>query len=182
MYELAVKYLYQFICTAEKIVALKKQQFKPNTTVAAIIEQGGKFLLVEEETDRGNRYNQPAGHLEDNETLVQAVTRETMEEAAYDFAPTALLGIYQWKHPQSNTTYLRFAFIGKVGIHYPMQELDEGIIRAVWMDIDEIREKANLMRSPQVLTCIEDYLAGKSYPLEVITNLWLKKPWVRRRL
>jgi 8-oxo-dGTP pyrophosphatase MutT (NUDIX family) len=150
---------------------VKKTQFKPNTTVAAIIEQNGKFLLVEEITDRGNRFNQPAGHLEDGETLIQAVIRETMEESAYEFVPDALLGIYHWKHTHNDTTYLRFAFIGKVGKHYPMQELDTGIVQAVWMDIDEIRDKAGLMRSEQVLSCIEDYLAGKSYPLEVITNL-----------
>ena len=150
---------------------MKKTQFKPNTTVAAIIEQNGKFLLVEEETYRGNRYNQPAGHLEDGETLIEAVIRETMEEAAYAFTPEALLGVYQWKHPLNDTTYLRFAFIGKAGVHYPMQELDEGIVQTVWMDIDEIRDKQNLMRSPQVLTCIEDYLAGKRYSLQVITNL-----------
>ena len=154
---------------------MKKVQWKPNTTVAAIVEQNGKFLLVEEVTERGNRYNQPAGHLEDNETLIQAVIRETMEEAAYEFMPEALLGVYQWKHTHNETTYLRFAFIGKVGKHYPMQALDDGIVQAVWMNIDEIREKAALMRSPQVLTCIEDYLSGKSYPLEVITNLWARK-------
>ena len=154
---------------------MKKQQFKPNSTVAAIIEQNGKFLLVEETTDRGNRFNQPAGHLEDNETLIQAVIRETLEESAYDFVPTALLGVYHWKHPHNDTTYLRCAFIGNVGVHYETQELDDGIIRAVWMTLDEIREKAALMRSPQVLTCIEDYLSGKSFPLEVITNLWLKR-------
>ena len=150
---------------------MKKYIWKPNTTVAAIVERDNKFLLVEEITERGNRFNQPAGHLEDNETLIQAVIRETMEEAAYEFTPEFLLGVYQWKHTLNDTTYLRFAFIGKAGVHYPMQELDEGIVQAVWMDIDEIRDKANLMRSPQVLTCIEDYLAGKRYPLEVITNL-----------
>ncbi|CAN4274652.1 MutT NTP pyrophosphohydrolases including oxidative damage repair enzymes [Methylophilaceae bacterium] len=150
---------------------MKNQQFRPNSTVAAIIEQNGKFLLVEEKTDRGNRFNQPAGHLEDNETLVQAVIRETLEESAYDFVPTALLGIYHWKHPHNDITYLRFAFIGNVGVHYETQQLDDGIISAVWMTLDEIHEKATLMRSPQVLTCIEDYLSGKSFPLEVITNL-----------
>ena len=152
---------------------MKKAQFKPNTTVAAIIEQNGKFLLVEEKTDRGNRFNQPAGHLEDNETLIQAVIRETMEEAAYEFTPEFLLGVYQWKHTHNHITYLRFAFIGKAGRHFPMQELDEGIVQAVWMDIDEMRDKAGLMRSPQVLTCVEDYLAGKRFPLQVITNLWV---------
>jgi 8-oxo-dGTP pyrophosphatase MutT (NUDIX family) len=146
-------------------------QWKPNTTVAAIIEQDGKFLLVEEQTDRGNRYNQPAGHLEDGESLIQAVKRETMEETAYEFTPEFLLGIYHWKHPHNDTTYLRFSFIGKVGLHYPMQQLDDGILQAVWMDIDEMRHKANLMRSPQVLTCVEDYLAGKRYPLQVVTHL-----------
>ena len=150
---------------------MKKAQFKPNTTVAAIIEQNGKFLLVEEVTERGNRFNQPAGHLEYGESLIQAVIRETMEEAAYEFTPEALLGVYQWKHPHNDTTYLRVAFIGNVGLHYPMQELDAGIIRTVWMDIDEIRDKSGLMRSPQVLTCIEDYLAGKRFSLQVITNL-----------
>lgn len=150
---------------------MKKQQFKPNTTVAAIVEQNGKFLLVEEQTDRGNRYNQPAGHLEDNETLIQAVIRETMEEAAYEFTPEFLLGIYHWKHTHNDTTYLRFAFIGKVGVHYPMQALDDGIVQSVWMSVDEMREKASLMRSPQVLMCVEDFLAGKRYPLQVVTHL-----------
>jgi 8-oxo-dGTP pyrophosphatase MutT (NUDIX family) len=150
---------------------VKKLQFKPNTTVAAIVEQNGKFLLVEEKTDRGNRYNQPAGHLEDNETLIQAVIRETMEETAYEFTPEALLGIYHWKHAHNNITYLRFAFIGKAGKHFPMQALDNGIVQAVWMSIDEMRDKQNLMRSPQVLTCVEDYLAGKRYPLAALTHL-----------
>ena len=150
---------------------MKKQPWKPNTTVAAIVQQNGKFLLVEEQTDRGNRYNQPAGHLEDGESLIQAVIRETMEESAYEFTPEHLLGIYHWKHTLNDTTYLRFAFIGKVGVHYPLQELDNGIVQAVWMDIDEMRSKANLMRSPQVLTCAEDYLAGKRYPLSVIIHL-----------
>lgn len=150
---------------------MKKQPWKPNTTVAAIIEQNGKFLLVEENTDRGNRFNQPAGHLEDGETLFEAVIRETMEESAYEFVPEALLGVYHWKHPHNDTTYLRFAFIGKVGMNYPMQELDDGIVQAVWMSIDEIHDKAGLLRSPQVLTCIEDYIAGKRFPLEVVTHL-----------
>ena len=150
---------------------MKKNIWKPNTTVAAIIELDKKFLLVEEQTERGNRYNQPAGHLEDGESLIQAVIRETMEESAYEFTPQALLGIYHWKHQHNDTTYLRFAFIGKVGMHYPLQELDDGIVQAVWMGIDEMRDKASLMRSPQVLTCVEDYLAGKRYPLAVLTHL-----------
>lgn len=146
-------------------------QWKPHATVAAIVEQDGKFLLVEEETDRGNRYNQPAGHLEDNETLLEAVIRETLEETAYNFNPTALLGIYHWKHEHNNTTYLRFAYIGNVSNHQPQRRLDDGIIRTVWMTVDEMRAQHALMRSPQVLTCVEDYLSGKRHPLEVITHL-----------
>ena len=146
-------------------------QWMPHTTVAAIVEHDGKFLLVEETTDRGNRFNQPAGHLEDNETLVEAVIRETLEESAYDFIPSAVLGIYHWKHQHNDTTYLRFAFIGSVGQHYPEQTLDDGIIRTVWMSVEEVREKAALMRSPQVLTCFEDYLAGKQFPLALLKHL-----------
>lgn len=150
---------------------MKKETWKPNATVAAIVEDNGKFLLVEEETSRGNRFNQPAGHLEDNETIVSAVIRETLEETAYDFLPESLLGIYHWKHTHNDTTYLRFAFIGTVQNHRPNQALDDGIIRTVWMTIDEMREKEALMRSEQVLTCVEDYLSGKHYPLETITHL-----------
>lgn len=146
-------------------------QWKPHATVAAIIEQDGKFLLVEEETDRGNRFNQPAGHLEDNESLLDAVIRETLEETAYRFEPTALLGVYHWKHEHNDTTYLRFAYIGNVDQHHPQMKLDEGIIRAVWMTADEMRANAALMRSPQVLICIEDYLNGRRYPLSVVTHL-----------
>lgn len=148
-----------------------KHQWKPHATVAAIIEDNGKFLLVEETTDRGNRFNQPAGHLEDNETILDAVVRETLEETAYTFKPESLLGIYHWKHEHNDTTYLRFAFIGSVSDHQPDLALDDGIIRAVWMSIEEIRDKAMLMRSPQVLTCIEDYLNGRKFPLSVLTHL-----------
>jgi 8-oxo-dGTP pyrophosphatase MutT (NUDIX family) len=146
-------------------------QWMPHATVAAIVEDQGKFLLVEEETDRGNRYNQPAGHLEDNESLLAAVVRETMEETAYTFHPEALLGIYHWKHEHNDSTYLRFAYIGRVSHHQPTQALDEGIVRSVWMTVEEMREQAMLMRSPQVLKCVEDYLAGKRYSLEAITHL-----------
>ncbi len=146
-------------------------QWKPHATVAAIIEENGKFLLVEETTDRGNRFNQPAGHLEDGETLLEAVIRETLEETAYTFQPTSLLGIYHWKHEHNDTTYLRFAYIGKVTQHRPELGLDDGIIRTVWMTMDEIRSNAMLMRSPQVITCIEDYLNGQHFPLSVITHL-----------
>jgi 8-oxo-dGTP pyrophosphatase MutT (NUDIX family) len=143
----------------------------PHATVAAIVEEHGKFLLVEETTDRGNRFNQPAGHLEDNETLLQAVVRETLEETAYAFKPDSLLGVYHWKHAHNDTTYLRFAFIGSVSDHQPQLALDTGIIRAVWMTVDEIRNNARLLRSPQVLTCIENYFSGQQFSLSVLTHL-----------
>jgi 8-oxo-dGTP pyrophosphatase MutT (NUDIX family) len=146
-------------------------QWKPNATVAAIVEENGRFLLVEETTDRGNRFNQPAGHLEDNETIIEAVIRETLEETAYSFTPEALLGVYHWQHEQNNTTYLRFAFIGSVHNHQPTLALDTGIIRAVWMTFAEIQAQAHLMRSPQVVTCIQDYLNGQRFPINVITHL-----------
>jgi 8-oxo-dGTP pyrophosphatase MutT (NUDIX family) len=146
-------------------------QWMPHATVAAIVEDSGKFLLVEEITDRGNRFNQPAGHLEDNETLIEAVIRETLEETAYSFKPEALLGIYHWKHEHNDTTYLRFAYIGSVSNHQASMALDEGIIRTVWMTADEMRNNAMLMRSPQVLNCVEDYLSGQKFPLSVVTHL-----------
>ena len=145
--------------------------WKPNTTVAAIVEQDGKFLLVEEKTTDGIRLNQPAGHLENNETLLQAVMRETDEETAYRFQPEALLGVYHWKHPDKDLTYLRFAFIGSVADHRPQQQLDDGILRAVWLDLEQIRARRDAHRSPQVLTCIEHYLAGQRFPLAALTHL-----------
>jgi ADP-ribose pyrophosphatase YjhB (NUDIX family) len=145
--------------------------WKPNVTVAAIIERDGKFLLVEEETADGLLFNQPAGHLEDGETLVAGVSREALEETAYHFKPTGLLGVYHWKHPKKDITYLRFAFVGEITGHEPERPLDHGILRAAWMTPDEIRATRERHRSPQVLTCIEHYLAGQRYPLSVVTHL-----------
>ncbi|MCB5188438.1 NUDIX hydrolase [Methylobacillus caricis] len=145
--------------------------WKPNTTVAAIVEQNGRFLLVEEETAEGIRLNQPAGHVENGETLIEAVVRETREESAYRFVPKNLLGIYHWRHPLKDITYLRFAFIGNVDDHRPEQKLDDGILRALWLTPEEIRACREQHRSPQVLTCIEHYLAGQHFPLNVITHL-----------
>lgn len=145
--------------------------WKPNVTVAAIIEKDGKFLLVEEETADGIMFNQPAGHLENGETLLDGVKREAWEETAHRFEPTGLLGVYHWKHPKKDITYLRFAFTGDVIGHDPAQKLDDGILRAVWMSLDEVRATQDRHRSPQVLTCIEHYLAGQRFPLSVLTHL-----------
>ncbi|MFD0914127.1 NUDIX hydrolase [Methylophilus luteus] len=146
-------------------------QWKPNVTVASIIELEGKFLLVEETTERGNRFNQPAGHLEENETIIAAAIRETLEETAYDFTPQALVGIYHWQHPVNGITYLRFAFSGQLGAHHPQRQLDDGILRTVWKSEAEIAADGELMRSPQVLLCVQDYLAGKRYSLDILQHL-----------
>lgn len=144
--------------------------WKPNVTVAAVIEHEGKFLLVEENTSEGVQFNQPAGHLEPNESLLNAVVRETLEETAFHFKPESLLGIYRWTHPRKGVTYLRFAFIGSVTQHEADRVLDKGIIRAAWLSLGEIRGMEAQFRSPLVLNCIEDYLAGKRYPLDILTH------------
>ena len=143
--------------------------WKPNVTVAAVIEQKGRFLLVEEMTNQGLRFNQPAGHLEPDESLIEAVSREAMEESAYHFSPERLLGIYRWRSPE-DTTYLRFAFTGSVTGHDAARKLDEGILRTVWLTPDEIRATQARHRSPLILRCVEDYLAGKAYPLEILVH------------
>jgi len=144
--------------------------WKPNVTVAAVIERDGKFLLVEEETSQGLRFNQPAGHLEAAESLLAAVSREVLEESAYHFVPHNLLGIYRWHSAESDTTYLRFAFAGTVTGHEPDRQLDAGILRTIWLTPDEIRATQALHRSPLILRCVEDYLAGKRYPLDLLVH------------
>lgn len=144
--------------------------WKPNVTVAAVIEREGKFLLVEEETSQGLRFNQPAGHLEAGEALLTGVVREALEESAYHFVPQHLLGIYRWHSVESNITYLRFAFTGTITGHEPNRSLDTGILQAVWLTPGEIRASHARHRSPLVLRCVEDYLAGKRYPLELLTH------------
>jgi 8-oxo-dGTP pyrophosphatase MutT (NUDIX family) len=146
--------------------------WKPSVTVAAVIERDGLFLLVEEETPEGIRLNQPAGHLDPGETPAEGAIRETLEETARVFTPTALLGIYLARsdlprHPQP-VTYLRFAFVGTVGEAEPGRTLDHGILRTLWLPADEIRKLRPLHRSPLVMKCIDDYLAGQRFPLEAI--------------
>jgi 8-oxo-dGTP pyrophosphatase MutT (NUDIX family) len=145
--------------------------WKPSVTVAAVIERGGRFLLVEEETSEGVRFNQPAGHLDPNETLEQAVARETMEEAAHEFTPTELVGVYMSRYLSSRTqtevTFLRFAFSGVVGADLDTP-LDTGILRVVWMTYDELVATRARHRSDLVMQCIDDYLAGKRAPLSLI--------------
>ena len=140
--------------------------WKPNVTVASVLELDGKFLLVEEHTPDGVLFNQPAGHLEPGESLIEAAVRETLEESGYTFEPQAIVGIYQWQSVK--TTYLRFAFTGRILAHDPERKLDEGIIRAIWLHPDEIATMRH--RSPMVHQCMVDYLDGKRYPPDIITH------------
>ena len=144
--------------------------WKPNVTVAALIERDGAFLLVEEETDDGIRFNQPAGHLDAGESLVEACAREALEETAWQFRPTALVGVYQWPRPQGDITYLRFAFAGELGAHEENRRLDAGILRAVWMTPAEIEATRERHRSPLILQCVQDWLSGRRFPLDLIRH------------
>lgn len=146
-------------------------RWKPNVTVAAVIERDGLFLLVEEETTDGLRLNNPAGHLDYGETPEQACIRETLEETAYSFTPDALVGIYlsrQTTPGGGDTTYLRFAFCGTLGDCDPLRTLDTGIVRTLWMTADEIRASRERHRSPLLVQCMEDYLRGTRYPLALV--------------
>ena len=145
--------------------------WKPAVVVAAIIEKDGRFLLVEENTPEGVRYNQPAGHLEPGEALSMAVIRETLEETAHDFTPTALVGMYlmRLETPDGDEvrTYLRFAFTGEFGARHD-RPLDGDILRTVWMTRDEIAACRDRHRSPLLMQCVEDYLRGQRAPLSLL--------------
>jgi 8-oxo-dGTP pyrophosphatase MutT (NUDIX family) len=147
-------------------------RWKPSVTVAAIIEREGRYLLVEEHTPEGLRLNNPAGHLDPGESPEQGVAREALEETAFAFQPTALVGIYlsrfQRASTQEDVTYLRFAYCGTLGDFDAQRTLDTGIVRTLWMAPDEVRASTDRHRSPLVLRCIEDHLAGRRFPLETV--------------
>lgn len=145
--------------------------WKPHVTVAAVVFRDGKFLLVEEETEAGLAFNQPAGHLEENEAVLDAVIRETLEETAYHFKPTHLVGVYNWKHPDKpDATYLRFAFAGELRGYEAGRPLDVGIVGARWLTLAEVRATQTRHRSPLILRCCEDWLAGCCYPLDLLVH------------
>lgn len=149
-----------------------QERWKPSVTVAAIIERQGRYLLVEEHTPEGLRLNNPAGHLDPGEDPAAGCAREALEETAHPFRPTALVGLYlsRFQRPAigEDITYLRFAFCGTLGDALPGRALDTGIVRTVWLTPDEVRESVGRHRSPLVLRCIEDHLAGRRYPLDLI--------------
>ncbi|MDB5878385.1 MAG: hydrolase [Variovorax sp.] len=145
-------------------------RWKPNVTVAAVIERDGRFLLVEEHTVDGLRLNTPAGHLDPGESPADGCAREALEETAHRFAPTALVGIYlaRSRRNDEDVTYMRFAFTGTLGAREAGRALDDGIVRTLWMTLKEIRASVERHRSPLLLQCIEDHVAGRRYPLSLI--------------
>ena len=143
-----------------------------DVTVAAIIERGGKFLMVEERAANFELVlNQPAGHLEQGESLLAAVTRETLEETGQRFEPEHVVGFYLWHSRDAATTYLRVAFCGPVEPSADVAALDEAVVAVHWLTRAQLISRARQLRSPMVLRCIDDYLAGQRYPLDCLTYL-----------
>lgn len=145
--------------------------WKPRVTVAAISERNGQFLMVEEQVRGETLFNQPAGHLEDAESLVDAVIRECLEETAWHFQPAALIGLYRWRSPDSGDTYLRATFCGECLHQDTGRALDPDITAAHWLSADEIRSRRARLRSPLVMQSLDDYLRGKRFPLELLVEL-----------
>jgi len=145
--------------------------WKPDVTVAAVVERDGKFLFVEERASGRVVLNQPAGHLERDETLQAAVARETLEETGWTFVPREILGVYLWQPPHLAKTFLRVAFCGQLGGHDPARPLDHGILRTRWLDRENLMASQARHRSPLVARCVDDYLAGVRYPLGLLTHL-----------
>ena len=153
-------------------------RWSPSTTVAAIIERDGRYLLIEEHTPEGLRLNNPAGHLDPGESPQEGVVREALEETMRAFTPTALVGIYLSRFqrptklgkPGEDVTYVRYAFAGTVGDELPGRTLDTGIVRTLWMTPAEVRASAARHRSVLVLKCVEDHLAGRRFALDLIAT------------
>ena len=143
-------------------------RFTPHITVATVIEKDGRFLFVKEHAEERVVLNQPAGHLEMDESLIQAAIRETLEETGWDIEITQLIGIYLYTAPSNNVTYQRVCFAGRALAQRENYQLDEGIIAPTWLSRDELIEQQSLWRSPMVLRCINDYLAGERFSLELL--------------
>lgn len=140
----------------------------PHVTVATVVEQQGRFLMVEEETESGVVFNQPAGHLERDETLQQAALRETLEETGWSVTLQGVVGVGLYTSPHNQVTYHRTTFFASADQHHPERALDSGILRAVWMSYEEILQNSDKLRSTLVLEVIDRYRAGHQYPLDMI--------------
>jgi 8-oxo-dGTP pyrophosphatase MutT (NUDIX family) len=143
--------------------------WRPSATVAAVIERDGRFLFVEEVQDGRRVLNQPAGHLDPNETLIAACSREVLEETAHRFEPTGLVGIYRWHYEPADVTFLRFCFSGRI-LGTVERPLDKEIVALHWLTPAELKAKAAMHRSPLVQQCMDDYLAGRNFPIEVLSK------------
>ena len=143
--------------------------WKPAVTVAAVIERDGRFLFVEEKIDGRLVLNQPAGHLDPGESLVDACRREVMEETAHRFEPEGLVGVYRWHYAAKDVTFLRFCFMGKI-LGEEKRQLDKEIVRLHWFTPGELQKRKAEHRSPLVQKCLDDFLAGKRIPLEVFSK------------
>ena len=147
------------------------RQWKPNVTVAAIVQEEDRFLLVEEDADDHVVLNQPAGHLEKDEHLLDAVRREVLEETARVFRPQCLVGVYLFPNRHmEEISYLRFCFAGTCGDRDPERRLDDGILRTLWLTRAELEGSRERLRTPLVTKCIDDYLAGRRYPLDILDH------------
>lgn len=146
-------------------------QWYPHVTVAAICEKEGQFLMVEEHSSTNSHavLNQPAGHVEKDESIIDAVIRETLEETCWQFVPEFLIGLYRWVTPQGKT-YLRYTFSGRPTNFDENSNRDPEIIDSYWMSEQDIRSSTNL-RSPLVISCLDDYIKGVRYPLELIKDI-----------
>jgi 8-oxo-dGTP pyrophosphatase MutT (NUDIX family) len=144
-------------------------RWAPRVTVAAIIENEGRFLFVQELQSNLLVLNQPAGHLEDGESCQDAVIREVLEESGWQFLPESVVGIYRWVNPIQHDTYFRICFSGSVINHDPERSLDEGIVATLWLKLNELTSYE--LRSPMVTQCIDDYLAGNRFPLSILNDI-----------
>lgn len=149
---------------------MKPRVWMPHVTVAAVVERNGRFLLIEEDVNDETVVNQPAGHWEEGETFAQAAVRETLEETGWSIEITGLVGVYEYKPPELDYAFVRFAFSAKPISHDPQQVLDEGIRRWFWMDQYELRQEIYRHRSPMVQQCVEDYWTVKRWPLSLIRH------------
>ncbi len=143
----------------------------PHTTVATLVEKDGTFLMVEEDDDGRTVFNQPAGHLDEDESLFDAAVRETLEETAWHVTLTNFLGTYVYKGANNGVTYVRHCFIANADQYDPQRSLDDGIIAAHWLSADEIFADSFPARSPLVTKTLEDYLSGRRLPLDTLYHL-----------
>ncbi len=145
--------------------------WKPHLTVAAVVCRDDEYLFVRERIDGRSVLNQPAGHVEDGESLIDAVVRETLEETAWDFRPESLVGVYRWRNPVSQETFIRVCFSGRLLAHHPERSLDDGIEASVWLSPADLSGPNYSLRSPLVSRVVADHLSGQRYPLDILQDV-----------